>query len=52
VNFALWWLLAYVISSRFCSHFVGYLEEEAVFTYTKCLWVSGAFWISETPYYT
>lgn len=38
VNFALWWLLAYVISSRFCSHFVGYLEEEAVFTYTKCLW--------------
>ncbi|KAI0232909.1 Alternative oxidase, mitochondrial [Lamellibrachia satsuma] len=38
VNFALWWLLAYVISPRFCNTFVGYLEEEAVFTYTKCLW--------------
>ncbi|XP_062593864.1 uncharacterized protein LOC134255361 isoform X1 [Saccostrea cucullata] len=29
--------LAYLISPRFCHRFVGYLEEEAVFTYSKCL---------------
>ncbi|WAR04843.1 AOX-like protein [Mya arenaria] len=29
--------LAYLISPRFCHRFVGYLEEEAVKTYTKCL---------------
>ncbi|XP_052103417.1 uncharacterized protein LOC127736893 [Mytilus californianus] len=29
--------LAYLISPRFCHRFVGYLEEEAVITYTKCV---------------
>lgn len=29
--------VAYLISPRFCHRFVGYLEEEAVKTYTKCL---------------
>jgi len=29
--------LAYMISPRFCHRFVGYLEEEAVKTYTHCL---------------
>eukprot|EP00794_Sanderia_malayensis_P003766 gene3766-4288_t len=29
--------LAYLISPRFCHRFVGYLEEEAVKTYTFCL---------------
>ncbi|XP_069120427.1 alternative oxidase, mitochondrial-like [Argopecten irradians] len=29
--------LAYLISPRFCHRFVGYLEEEAVITYTKCI---------------
>lgn len=29
--------IAYLISPRFCHRFVGYLEEEAVFTYSKCL---------------
>ncbi|XP_022314644.2 uncharacterized protein LOC111119097 isoform X1 [Crassostrea virginica] len=28
---------AYLLSPRFCHRFVGYLEEEAVFTYSKCL---------------
>ncbi|KAH3703449.1 uncharacterized protein LOC127861089 [Dreissena polymorpha] len=28
---------SYLISPRFCHRFVGYLEEEAVKTYTKCL---------------
>ncbi|XP_035700253.1 alternative oxidase, mitochondrial-like [Branchiostoma floridae] len=28
---------AYLVSPRFCHRFVGYLEEEAVKTYTKCL---------------
>ena len=32
--------VAYLISPRFCHRFVGYLEEEAVKTYTKCLQVS------------
>lgn len=31
--FFLW----YAVSPRFCHRFVGYLEEEAVKTYTKCL---------------
>lgn len=31
--FSMW----YVLSPRFCHRFVGYLEEEAVKTYTKCL---------------
>nr|UNU90929.1 alternative oxidase [Oncomelania hupensis] len=31
--FSIW----YVISPRFCHRFVGYLEEEAVKTYSKCL---------------
>lgn len=29
--------LAYLISSRTCHRFVGYLEEEAVRTYTRCI---------------
>lgn len=29
--------VSYLISPRFCHRFVGYLEEEAVKTYTKCL---------------
>lgn len=29
--------IAYMLSPRFCHRFVGYLEEEAVFTYSKCL---------------
>ncbi|ESO94372.1 hypothetical protein LOTGIDRAFT_175466 [Lottia gigantea] len=28
---------AYIVSPKFCHRFVGYLEEEAVKTYTKCL---------------
>eukprot|EP01083_Nonionella_stella_P080664 221743_1 len=32
VNF---FILAYLVSPRFCHRFVGYLEEEAVVTYTK-----------------
>lgn len=30
-------LLAYVISPKFCHRFVGYVEEEAVSTYTKII---------------
>ncbi|KAL4228363.1 hypothetical protein ACF0H5_011411 [Mactra antiquata] len=29
--------ISYLISPKFCHRFVGYLEEEAVKTYTKCL---------------
>mmetsp|Transcript_90954 Transcript_90954/g.136243 ORF Transcript_90954/g.136243 Transcript_90954/m.136243 type:complete len:273 (+) Transcript_90954:110-928(+) len=29
--------VAYMVSPRFCHRLVGYLEEEAVTTYTKCL---------------
>ncbi|KAJ7347869.1 AOX, alternative oxidase mitochondrial precursor [Mycena albidolilacea] len=29
--------LAYIISPRACHRFVGYLEEEAVLTYTRCI---------------
>ncbi|XP_077870600.1 uncharacterized protein LOC144364565 [Saccoglossus kowalevskii] len=29
--------VAYLLSPSFCHRFVGYLEEEAVITYTKCL---------------
>jgi len=29
--------LAYLVSPKFCHSFVGYLEEEAVYTYTKLL---------------
>ena len=32
--------LAYLISPKFCHRFVGYLEEEAVKTYTHCLEVT------------
>ena len=32
--------LAYLISPKFCHRFVGYLEEEAVKTYTHCIEVS------------
>ncbi|TPX65843.1 hypothetical protein SpCBS45565_g04886 [Spizellomyces sp. 'palustris'] len=36
VFFALYFL-AYMVSPRTCHRFVGYLEEEAVHTYTNCL---------------
>ncbi|KAJ6552045.1 AOX, alternative oxidase mitochondrial precursor [Mycena vulgaris] len=29
--------LAYIVSPRTCHRFVGYLEEEAVLTYTRCI---------------
>ena len=32
--------ISYLFSPRFCHRFVGYLEEEAVKTYTHCLEVS------------
>lgn len=32
--------IAYMLSPRFCHRFVGYLEEEAVKTYTYCIEVS------------
>jgi hypothetical protein len=32
--------VSYLISPSFCHRFVGYLEEEAVKTYTKCLEVT------------
>ena len=32
--------VSYLASPRFCHRFVGYLEEEAVKTYTHCLEVS------------
>jgi len=32
--------VAYLLSPRFCHRFVGYLEEEAVVTYSKCVEVS------------
>lgn len=31
------YLLAYLLSPKACHRFVGYLEEEAVHTYTSCL---------------
>ena len=31
------WFVAYMISPKYCHRFVGYLEEEAVVTYTKLL---------------
>ena len=36
-SFVTMFSLAYLISPRFCHRFVGYLEEEAVVTYTKCI---------------
>jgi Alternative oxidase len=35
LSFGSAFLLAYVISPKFCHRFVGYVEEEAVATYTK-----------------
>lgn len=35
--FVTFFSLAYLISPKYCHRFVGYLEEEAVVTYTKCL---------------
>ena len=29
--------ISYLLSPKFCHRFVGYLEEEAVKTYTQCL---------------
>jgi ubiquinol oxidase len=29
--------LTYLVAPRACHRFVGYLEEEAVLTYTKCI---------------
>ena len=37
--FVVFFAVAYMISPRYCHRFVGYLEEEAVITYTKCLQV-------------
>lgn len=37
--FTNYFFLAYLISQRYCHRFVGYLEEEAVRTYSKCLQV-------------
>jgi len=36
VFFNFFWI-AYLVSPRFCHRLVGYLEEEAVLTYTHCL---------------
>ncbi|XP_033733172.1 alternative oxidase, mitochondrial-like [Pecten maximus] len=35
--FVTFFSFAYLFSPRFCHRFVGYLEEEAVITYSKCL---------------
>ncbi|XP_041372142.1 alternative oxidase, mitochondrial-like [Gigantopelta aegis] len=35
--FVTWFSFCYMLSPRFCHRFVGYLEEEAVKTYSKCL---------------
>ncbi|KAK2161627.1 hypothetical protein LSH36_113g05031 [Paralvinella palmiformis] len=35
--FVTWFGIFYLIAPRYCHRFVGYLEEEAVRTYTKCL---------------
>jgi len=40
---------AYMISPHYCHRFVGYLEEEAVITYTKCLQVHALFTYSLYP---
>ena len=45
--FVTFFSLAYLISPKYCHRFVGYLEEEAVVTYTKLLRVSD-FHISST----
>lgn len=36
-GFATGFVLAYIISPKFCHRFVGYVEEEAVSTYTKII---------------
>lgn len=36
-GFGLFFLTAYIISPKFCHRFVGYIEEEAVTTYTKII---------------
>eukprot|EP00118_Oscarella_pearsei_P002962 m.12417 g.12417 ORF g.12417 m.12417 type:complete len:300 (+) comp24036_c0_seq2:39-938(+) len=36
-SFVNMFFLSYLVSPKFCHRFVGYLEEEAVKTYTKCL---------------
>jgi len=36
-GFGIFFLTAYIISPRFCHRFVGYIEEEAVTTYTKII---------------
>ncbi len=35
------YVLSYIIAPRACHSFVGYLEEEAVKTYTRALQVAG-----------
>jgi Alternative oxidase len=37
VGFGSFFFLAYIISPRFCHRFVGYIEEEAVTTYSKII---------------
>ncbi|KAF7325161.1 Alternative oxidase [Mycena kentingensis (nom. inval.)] len=39
--------LTYIVSPRSCHRFVGYLEEEAVFTYTRCIEELEKGWIPE-----
>jgi len=36
IFFNFFWM-AYLVDAKFCHRMVGYLEEEAVYTYTKCL---------------
>ncbi|KAK0053254.1 alternative oxidase mitochondrial [Biomphalaria pfeifferi] len=35
--FVTWFGISYILSPKYCHRFVGYLEEEAVKTYTNCL---------------
>ena len=42
-SFVTMFSFSYLISPKFCHRFVGYLEEEAVITYTKCLQVIEVF---------
>ncbi|CAI8020192.1 Alternative oxidase, mitochondrial [Geodia barretti] len=42
---SMFWI-AYFLSPRFCHKFVGYLEEEAVKTYTHCIEVHTPFYMT------
>ncbi|KAK2161625.1 hypothetical protein LSH36_113g05017 [Paralvinella palmiformis] len=41
--FIVWFGIAYLIAPRYCHRFVGYLEEDAVRTFTKCLKASNKY---------